>query len=174
YRHAYKRFLAGQLTLIPFVRRELWDIRQDRRELESFLRREQSLRAELGEDEAKSIAMHPSRFVNDADAIFAFLDEISRADEMRWATDSERERPAGNWIHTFSNFEEIVATLKHALGLSTRLRRRGLEANLQEELVSNIHRLLERDEDTGRLRSEEHTSELQSRENLVCRLLLEK
>src|SRR5690606_39441048 len=27
---------------------------------------------------------------------------------------------------------------------------------------------------TGLLRSEEHTSELQSRENLVCRLLLEK
>src|SRR5690606_41725351 len=27
---------------------------------------------------------------------------------------------------------------------------------------------------TGKLRSEEHTSELQSRENLVCRLLLEK
>src|SRR5690606_40347058 len=26
----------------------------------------------------------------------------------------------------------------------------------------------------GRMRSEEHTSELQSRENLVCRLLLEK
>src|SRR5688572_31843782 len=29
-------------------------------------------------------------------------------------------------------------------------------------------------EDTGRLRSEEHTSELQSQSNLVCRLLLEK
>src|SRR6266511_1858700 len=28
--------------------------------------------------------------------------------------------------------------------------------------------------DPGRARSEEHTSELQSRENLVCRLLLEK
>src|SRR5207302_11182756 len=27
---------------------------------------------------------------------------------------------------------------------------------------------------TGNIRSEEHTSELQSRENLVCRLLLEK
>src|SRR5690606_40334403 len=27
---------------------------------------------------------------------------------------------------------------------------------------------------TGQVRSEEHTSELQSRENLVCRLLLEK
>src|SRR5690606_39351897 len=30
------------------------------------------------------------------------------------------------------------------------------------------------DEDGGHSRSEEHTSELQSRENLVCRLLLEK
>src|SRR5690606_41243920 len=29
-------------------------------------------------------------------------------------------------------------------------------------------------ESQGRIRSEEHTSELQSRENLVCRLLLEK
>src|SRR5690606_41352555 len=28
--------------------------------------------------------------------------------------------------------------------------------------------------EAGRVRSEEHTSELQSRENLVCRLLLEK
>src|SRR5690606_41789324 len=31
-----------------------------------------------------------------------------------------------------------------------------------------------REAGVGRLRSEEHTSELQSRENLVCRLLLEK
>src|SRR2546430_8439174 len=31
-----------------------------------------------------------------------------------------------------------------------------------------------RDEQQGRVRSEEHTSELQSQSNLVCRLLLEK
>src|SRR5690606_40364917 len=37
--------------------------------------------------------------------------------------------------------------------------------------VAETHRL--EDEAVG-LRSEEHTSELQSRENLVCRLLLEK
>src|SRR5690606_40777331 len=35
-------------------------------------------------------------------------------------------------------------------------------------------RLLPRYAHQGRNRSEEHTSELQSRENLVCRLLLEK
>src|SRR5690606_39456072 len=34
--------------------------------------------------------------------------------------------------------------------------------------------VLARLDDGARLRSEEHTSELQSRENLVCRLLLEK
>src|SRR5690606_42105681 len=37
-----------------------------------------------------------------------------------------------------------------------------------------LHRLLTGGEPRPRPRSEEHTSELQSRENLVCRLLLEK
>src|SRR5690606_41593695 len=47
-----------------------------------------------------------------------------------------------------------------------------VEASLTRALASLQKRLggLEAD----RLRSEEHTSELQSRENLVCRLLLEK
>src|SRR5690606_41228069 len=39
-----------------------------------------------------------------------------------------------------------------------------------EQLVGMPGQLLE----TAQVRSEEHTSELQSRENLVCRLLLEK
>src|SRR5436309_10729001 len=39
------------------------------------------------------------------------------------------------------------------------------EVALAEEILDRVARLL---------RSEEHTSELQSRENLVCRLLLEK
>src|SRR5690606_39448892 len=44
------------------------------------------------------------------------------------------------------------------------------------ELVARLRRpWLRRDPRTGAaVRSEEHTSELQSRENLVCRLLLEK
>src|SRR3712207_7213380 len=39
--------------------------------------------------------------------------------------------------------------------------------DLPEQVLQSLHRL-------GRLRSEEHTSELQSRQYLVCRLLLEK
>src|SRR5690606_15697290 len=58
----------------------------------------------------------------------------------------------------------------------------GLDQGLQDaltqgflvELVVFIEPLLNRKTDTEIARSEEHTSELQSRENLVCRLLLEK
>src|SRR5690606_40203387 len=46
-------------------------------------------------------------------------------------------------------------------------RRAELEKLAADELASATLR-------AGQLRSEEHTSELQSRENLVCRLLLEK
>src|SRR5688572_31047626 len=40
--------------------------------------------------------------------------------------------------------------------------------------VASAHRTAERTFGGQRLRSEEHTSELQSQSNLVCRLLLEK
>src|SRR5436309_14840960 len=41
-------------------------------------------------------------------------------------------------------------------------------------VVARQARRIEREPDVAEVRSEEHTSELQSRENLVCRLLLEK
>src|SRR3989442_10199300 len=41
-------------------------------------------------------------------------------------------------------------------------------------LVGERHRRAELDHRAGQFRSEEHTSELQSRPHLVCRLLLEK
>src|SRR5690606_41221401 len=47
---------------------------------------------------------------------------------------------------------------------------------LQDLIIGTAANLKEIDEEISRClkRSEEHTSELQSRENLVCRLLLEK
>src|SRR5690606_40940174 len=47
-------------------------------------------------------------------------------------------------------------------------------ASLQSLILRRELELLGRERPERRLRSEEHTSELQSRENLVCRLLLEK
>jgi hypothetical protein len=37
YRRAYERFKSGKLTLVPFVRREVWDIREDRKALTAYL-----------------------------------------------------------------------------------------------------------------------------------------
>src|SRR5207302_10969166 len=44
----------------------------------------------------------------------------------------------------------------------------------RERLLEEVWGYVWAEYDAGVLRSEEHTSELQSRENLVCRLLLEK
>src|SRR3712207_7807741 len=44
----------------------------------------------------------------------------------------------------------------------------------QQGSVTDEHAGLRRSDDAARRRSEEHTSELQSRQYLVCRLLLEK
>src|SRR5690606_41184756 len=50
-----------------------------------------------------------------------------------------------------------------------------VEADLLERAADALHDVaLDRRDEPLRVRSEEHTSELQSRENLVCRLLLEK
>src|SRR3712207_8621113 len=46
----------------------------------------------------------------------------------------------------------------------------GVGLDTFERLVAAVQRCI----DAGRFRSEEHTSELQSRQYLVCRLLLEK
>src|SRR2546430_8659097 len=49
--------------------------------------------------------------------------------------------------------------------------RRKTEVNVKEAM---IHRFQRQSKPKFRARSEEHTSELQSQSNLVCRLLLEK
>src|SRR3712207_7381464 len=47
-------------------------------------------------------------------------------------------------------------------------------AALRRERKRRFHKSASRSSGTSRTRSEEHTSELQSRQYLVCRLLLEK
>src|SRR6266508_5115494 len=63
--------------------------------------------------------------------------------------------------------ESVDATVKETLR-----RELGLDRPLHVQYAAWMGRLLRGD--LGRSRSEEHTSELQSRGHLVCRLLLEK
>src|SRR5436309_12606728 len=71
------------------------------------------------------------------------------------------------WISCNAASPTVIYTLSlhDALPISPGRRRRRLPALLQRPPPRRAAR---------RTRSEEHTSELQSRENLVCRLLLEK
>src|SRR5690606_39553936 len=73
---------------------------------------------------------------------------VERAVPMRGRSEKRYSRSGGN--HELEELDPILVLL----GLAVRLRWRGATER--------------------RWRSEEHTSELQSRENLVCRLLLEK
>src|SRR5688572_31859294 len=64
--------------------------------------------------------------------------------------------------------------------LAALLRQKKAVLTLFWDVAAEIARIVPADwiridlEDQGKLRSEEHTSELQSQSNLVCRLLLEK
>src|SRR5690606_41653494 len=59
------------------------------------------------------------------------------------------------------------------LAAIVRQRRIALRGEFRQHLADTMTRLAAIEDEAPR-RSEEHTSELQSRENLVCRLLLEK
>src|SRR5690606_41927026 len=75
----------------------------------------------------------------------------------------------------FRSDEEIFAELYreyHRPLLAFVLRLTGGDRQWAEDVVQET--MIRAWRSADRLRSEEHTSELQSRENLVCRLLLEK
>lgn len=151
YRHAYKRFLQQKLILVPFVRRELWDIREDRKGLENYLRNDFQDTKELDSAEIDEIVKHESKFVTDAAAIFSFIDEVARADEMKAAIKAGTGYPKGNWIHVFDTFRDVVAALGQSIGVTTNLRRRSLLANLKHEIKNNLREFLEPNKDTKHL-----------------------
>jgi hypothetical protein len=144
YRRAYEKLVAGKIKLLAFVRRDLWDIREDRKKLECLLRSEALHHAELEEKDIRAIAKHASKFANDADFTFGFLDEIARLEEMKAAVAGQRPFPPGNWIHQFSEFRDVIDALRVELRFGINLRRVALLANLRAEIESNLRLLLVR------------------------------
>src|SRR2546430_8620819 len=61
---------------------------------------------------------------------------------------------------------------RHAFGLNDKILENFVEAGAEMDLSGGVRRAVVQNKE--RLRSEEHTSELQSQSNIVCRLLLEK
>ena len=153
YRCAYESFQrTGRPRIIAFVRADVWAVREDRKGLQQHLRglvgngraknKSQStstkildsLKKRLLGTKVEDIVNHESRIVENAEAIFGFLDEVSRKDEMQAAVAQGKGFPTGNWIHTFGGFDDIVAVLQNEL--STRsIARAAIEANLQASLT---------------------------------------
>src|SRR5690606_13147823 len=103
------------------------------------------------------------------------------------ALDDEFQRDFKSSLRSISvslrNMETITSDVEGLMG-SERVRFAKIMQNL-ESITNNFHKnnakinnilanLDNLSNDLSKTRSEEHTSELQSRENLVCRLLLEK
>src|SRR3712207_63157 len=91
-------------------------------------------------------AMEWETYADKARQLKAITDEAKKADALILATDPDREGEAISW-----HVQEVLR------------KRRALPSEVERVTFNAITK-----------RSEEHTSELQSRQYLVCRLLLEK
>ena len=135
YRAAYERHKKGGLNILTFVRREVWQMREDRKALEKHL-------VELGQTEAErdAILSYPNKFATDAAFISDFISEVGRNQETKAALDAGTARPTGNWIHTFERFDEIIGAVRplifKGLPVDEASFRTALEAELVELLAT--------------------------------------
>jgi hypothetical protein len=145
YRHAYEQFKQGKLKILVFVRKEIWDIHQDRKELKRFLENEAALQTELSLEDKNKIVSHPSKFLNDSNFIIDFLQEVTRIEEMNEASKRAVGFPSGNWIYQFASFRDIIDAFRTVLNLSGNLRQKALCSNLKHEIKSILAELLQPD-----------------------------
>lgn len=138
YRTAYKLMKSKALKLVVFVRDELLKVKGDRKALEAYLEKDLAIRKEISPSNVQKIINHPSDIVNDAEAIFGFIDEVARAGEMKEATQGKGPFPNGNWIHTYSTFQDVIEVLSRELGIVDKLSEVALRENLKRELLSNL------------------------------------
>ncbi|MGM3273755.1 DUF4062 domain-containing protein [Ralstonia sp. 24A2] len=106
YREAYQLYKAGKLKLLNFVRSDVWQAKDDRRELVKFLES-----TSLDNKTRNAIAGHPSKSASNPDFLVKFINEVSRNEETKLAVRGQGPAPSGNWVHVFSGFRDIVDVL---------------------------------------------------------------
>ena len=146
YRRGYDRLLSGRIKVLAFVRQEIWDVREDRNELERLLKNEALLSTELDEADIAKITRHASKFANDAEFTFQFLNEIARSEEMKAALERKSPFPIGNWIRQFRDFRDIADALHVEFRIGISLRRVALTANLCAEIEANLRVLMDQND----------------------------
>jgi hypothetical protein len=138
YRTAYELAKEGHMRLALFVRDEIWALRKDRNALRDYLINDFTKNRELSNDEIDKLVDHPGPLANNPELLFDFINEIAREEEMKAAIRKEGEFPAANWVHSYSNFEDIVDVLRVQLGIMTHLSTIALKSNLRRELLENL------------------------------------
>lgn len=107
YRHAYELQKAGKLKILTFVRAEVWQAREERKELASYLSS-----IPYSDSERAKIKAYPSKFADDAEFIAKFIDEVGRNRDTAKALKTGGVLPSGNWIHVFHDFGDVISTLQ--------------------------------------------------------------
>lgn len=142
YRHAYDSFVkTGRPQIVTFVRGEVWNVKDDRADLARLLEKDAALQKDVSPDVAAKITNASSRHVNDAEAIFAFIDEVKRKEEMIIATRKGEGFPPGNWVHSFTSFADVIDVMRTQVR-SGSVRRAALVANLRQEIIAIADELL--------------------------------
>jgi len=137
YRHAYELQKTGKLKIITFVRAEVWQSRQERKELASYL---ESL--PHSDAERKRIEAYPSKFTDDAAFIGAFINEVGRNVETKAALTAGTPLPPGNWIHVFHDFREVIATLQSQIFSGVPVAEAALRRLLQSEARETLRKCI--------------------------------
>ncbi|HFE39272.1 MAG TPA: DUF4062 domain-containing protein [Gammaproteobacteria bacterium] len=133
YRDAYKLHQQGKLKIITFVRRDVWQYREQRKELSSFLKKSSATEKEISE-----IVNADSKFATDAEVICNFIDEVSRNTETSRAVKEHGQLPTANWIHTFETFRDISDVIRTETFSGDPLEKLAFKRLLSHELVEML------------------------------------
>jgi hypothetical protein len=107
YREAYNLHRSGKLKILAFVRSEVWQVKEDRRELEKYLRT-----TTIDEPLRHAISNYPSKFAADAVFLTDFLSEVGKNNETKFAVQGKAVAPSGNWVHVISGFRDVADVLQ--------------------------------------------------------------
>lgn len=131
YRVAYEEFQKGNLRIIPFIPKNIWDL--DAQYSEMFPKADVATQALLNAQ---------TQFIDDPAHLKSFIDEIRRVEEMKNAIRGSAPRPAGNWVHIFSEFRDVIESLQVAIPIDIDVSTAALLNSVSQEVIAFIKQFI--------------------------------
>lgn len=131
YREAYNLQEETGIKIINFIREEVWQYRDINKELEKYLKNN-----DINSDSKKGILERKSKYSDDANFINNFINEVGKNNETKEVIKDGGALPKSNWIHTFSDFGDIIQVLSTLSFLTLPVEEKLLQDLLKNELVN--------------------------------------